>query len=61
MSNLCEIEEAIGELDLKQQVQLLRDLAVQLSSQMEDLGWLQASESSFAFWDNEEDAVYDEL
>jgi len=32
----------------------LRDLT-------EQLGWLKAAEPSFAFWDNEEDAVYDEL
>ena len=27
----------------------------------EDLQWLKIAESSFAFWDNEEDAVYDNL
>ena len=27
----------------------------------EDLQWLKAAESSFAFWDNEEDTVYDKL
>jgi len=27
----------------------------------EDLGWLKLAESSFAFWDNEGDAVYDDL
>jgi predicted DNA-binding antitoxin AbrB/MazE fold protein len=27
----------------------------------EDLTWLKASERSFDFWDNEEDAVYDSL
>lgn len=32
----------------------LRDLT-------ENLAWLRASEKSFAFWDNAEDAVYDKL
>ena len=27
----------------------------------EDLQWLKAAEKSFEFWDNEEDAVYDDL
>ena len=27
----------------------------------EDLQWLKAAETSFEFWDNEEDAVYDNL
>jgi predicted DNA-binding antitoxin AbrB/MazE fold protein len=27
----------------------------------DDLTWLKASERSFDFWDNEEDAVYDSL
>jgi predicted DNA-binding antitoxin AbrB/MazE fold protein len=27
----------------------------------EDLVWLKAAERSFAFWDNEEDAVYDSV
>ncbi|HYR82755.1 MAG TPA: hypothetical protein VE422_01605 [Terriglobia bacterium] len=27
----------------------------------EDLRWLKASEKSFEFWDNDEDAVYDKL
>ena len=25
----------------------------------EDMAWLQAAESAFSFWNNEEDAVYD--
>ena len=27
----------------------------------DDLAWLKASERSFEFWDNEEDAVYDDV
>ena len=32
-----------------------------LRSLAEDLQWLKASEKSFEFWDNPEDAVYDTL
>lgn len=28
---------------------------------LETLGWLKGAEKSFAFWDNEDDAVYDTL
>lgn len=28
---------------------------------LETLGWLKGAEKSFAFWDNEADAVYDTL
>ncbi len=27
----------------------------------DDMRWLQAAESAFSFWNNEEDAVYDSL
>ena len=33
----------------------------ELRSLAEDLEWLKASEKSFEFWDNPEDAVYDNL
>jgi predicted DNA-binding antitoxin AbrB/MazE fold protein len=33
----------------------------ELRSLAEDLQWLKASEKSFGFWDNPEDAVYDTL
>ena len=33
----------------------------ELRSLTEDLQWLKASEKSFEFWDNPEDAVYDTL
>ena len=33
----------------------------ELRSLAEDLQWLKASEKSFEFWDNPEDAVYDTL
>ncbi len=33
----------------------------ELQNLTENLAWLKAAERSFAFWDNEEDAVYDRL
>jgi predicted DNA-binding antitoxin AbrB/MazE fold protein len=33
----------------------------ELRSLSEDVRWLKAAEKSFAFWENEEDAVYDRL
>jgi predicted DNA-binding antitoxin AbrB/MazE fold protein len=33
----------------------------ELASLRENLTWLTASERSFEFWDNEDDAVYDSL
>jgi predicted DNA-binding antitoxin AbrB/MazE fold protein len=33
----------------------------ELRSLAEDLQWLKASEKSFEFWDNPEDAIYDTL
>ena len=30
-------------------------------AERESLGWLAASESSFSFWDNEEDEVWDQI
>ena len=35
--------------------------ADELRSPAEDVEWLKASEKSFEFWDNPEDAVYDNL
>jgi hypothetical protein len=61
VSTVTEIEEAIGRLDLKDQLQLLRDLGLLLSPQIQDLEWLQLSQPSFDFWENEDDTVYDDL
>jgi len=61
MSSVQEIEEAIGRLDVPQQVQLLRDLPSWLKITPEDVAALRNAESAFAFWDNADDAVYDAL
>jgi predicted DNA-binding antitoxin AbrB/MazE fold protein len=35
--------------------------AEELHSLKDELAWLKAAERSFEFWDNEEDAVYDNV
>ena len=61
MSTIAEIEAAIGTLGPAEQMQLLRDLPSLLFPGLRDIEWLQAAEPSFEFWENEEDAVYDDL
>ena len=61
MSTVAEITQAIDQLDARSQFQLLEQLPSHLKIKVEDIGWLRAAESAFEFWDNPEDAIYDEL
>jgi hypothetical protein len=61
MSTVAEISEAIEKLNLADQVQLLQELPQHLKIRPEDLAWPKLAESSFNFWDNPEDAIYDQL
>jgi hypothetical protein len=61
VSTVQEIGEAIQHLDVRGQMQLLRDLPAHLKIQPDDIAWLKAAEPAFEFWNNSEDAVYDEL
>lgn len=61
MSTVEDIEIAIEHLDVKQQVKLIRELPRHLKISFEDVAWLQIAEKSFSFWDNSEDAIYDQL
>lgn len=61
MSTLQEIGEAIEQLDVKQQVQLLEDLPRHLKISPDDIAWPRLAESAFDFWNNPEDAIYDKL
>jgi len=56
-----EVAEAIEEFSSEDRQQLLSILPQLLGISAEDYGWLKLSESAFAFWENEEDAIYDEL
>jgi hypothetical protein len=59
MSTVAEIAEAIERLDVREQVRLLGELSAHLKIKPEDVAWLKASERSFDFWENPEDAVFD--
>lgn len=61
MSTVLEITDAIEKLDIKTQVALLRELPQHLKISPEDLAWARVAEGSFDFWDNPEDAIYDQL
>jgi hypothetical protein len=61
MSSVAEITEAIDHLEAREQIQLLNVLPAHLKIKPEDIAWLRASETSFEFWDNPEDAIYDQL
>ncbi len=61
MSTVQEISEAIKYLDVHDQMRLLSDLPAHLKIQADDIAWLKAAEPAFEFWNNSEDAIYDEL
>jgi hypothetical protein len=61
MSTIQEISDAIEQLDVRAQMQLLRDLPTHLKIQPDDIAWLKATEPAFEFWNNPEDAIYDQL
>lgn len=61
MSTVAEITEAIEQLDVRQQVRLLNELPAHLKIKPEDVAWLRVSEPAFDFWDNPDDAIYDQL
>jgi len=61
MSTVRQINEAIEHLDVREQIRLLQDLPAHLKIQPNDVAWLKAAEPAFEFWNNPEDAIYDEL
>jgi len=61
MSTVREIGEAIEHLDVRDQMRLLHDLPAHPKIQPDDVGWLKATEPTFEFWNNPEDAIYDQL
>jgi hypothetical protein len=61
MSNVQEISEAIGHLDVREQIRLLHELPAHLKIQPDDVAWLKAAEPAFEFWNNADDAIYDGL
>lgn len=61
MSTIQELGEAIEQLDVPDQVRLLHELPTHLKIQPDNVAWLKAAESAFEFWNNAEDAIYDQL
>jgi hypothetical protein len=61
LSTVQEISQAIEHLDVRDQMRLLHDLPAHLKIQPDDVAWLKAAEPAFEFWNNPEDAIYDEL
>ena len=61
MSTVQEIAEAIDRLDVKSQFRLLQELPRHLKISTDDIAWSRLAERAFDFWNNPEDALYDEL
>ncbi|PYK01311.1 MAG: hypothetical protein DME23_04410 [Verrucomicrobia bacterium] len=61
MSTIQEIAEAIEQLPVKEQIQLLNELPHHLKISADDAAWPKLAELAFAFWDNPDDAIYDTL
>jgi hypothetical protein len=61
MSTVAEISEAIERLDVKEQVRLLQNLPQHLKISPDDVAWMRLTEPAFEFWNNPEDAIYDQL
>ena len=59
--SLKEVEQAIGFFKVEDQEKLLKDLPEILKRSTADLALLKVAESAFAFWDNPEDQIYDDL
>lgn len=56
-----EIEQAVEKLELKDQLRLVQHLPSRLKISLDDVGWLKLAERTFDFWDNPDDAIYDQL
>ncbi|HTD67924.1 MAG TPA: hypothetical protein VK846_15475 [Candidatus Limnocylindria bacterium] len=61
MSSVAEITAAVERLDVREQVELLKELPRHLKISPDDAAWTKLAESSFEFWDNPDDAIYDKL
>jgi hypothetical protein len=64
MTDVNDLKKDVLEIksELKAIKQRLDEIARLVSDSVdENLGWLKLAESSFAFWDNGEDAIYDGL
>ena len=58
---LQDVEHAIEQFPLKDQQRLLAELPRLLKISTADVAFLKLAESSFDFWENPNDAIYDRL
>jgi hypothetical protein len=61
VSSVEEIVRAIERLDVREQLRLLLDLPAHLKISSEDVAAWRNTESAFTFWDNPDDAIYDDV
>ena len=61
MRTVEEISEAIDKLDSKEQTELLQALLRRFLLSVNDLAWSKLAEQYFEFWNNPDDAIYDQL
>lgn len=61
MSTVAEITQAVEKLDVREQLQLLKELPQHLKISPDDAAWAKLAESAFEFWENPDDAIYDTL
>ncbi len=59
--SIKDVEESIEHFSKQEQQQILSKLLSTLKVSKEDLALLKVAESSFGFWDNPEDSIYDNL
>lgn len=72
--DLLEIRRAVEQIrsavtELQSEAKLIEHIETLVTAmhqhvfegEVSDKSWLQLAESSFAFWDNEEDAIYDDM
>ena len=59
--SLHDVEQAIEHFPPEEQRQLLAELPQLLKLSPQDFGYLKLAESSFQFWNNPDDTVYDTL
>lgn len=60
-TSIEQILKEIQALSLDEQKKFLKQLPQTLQLDSDDFSWLKLAEPSFEFWDNAEDARYDEL
>ncbi len=58
---LHDVEQAIEQFPPEEQRRLLTELPALLKLSGQDLALLKLAESSFRFWENSDDAIYDSL